>query len=125
MAANRYLSVGPVALTSTLTTNIFNPFITTLTGGTGYTQTQPYAIIRHIRIVNKHASIAATATLYKGLTGANTAGTEFVFFNAPVQLQSFIEAFGLWRFESTDFLVGGSNTATALTIELEGEIGLT
>jgi len=124
MAANKTFNFGPVALTNTLTTNILNTNITSLAGPVGFTATQLFIILRHIRIVNKHASIAAKASLWKGATGGNVAGTEFIWFQTAVALGSFIEAYGIWRLDSTDFLVGGSDTATALTIEGEGEIGV-
>jgi hypothetical protein len=124
MAANRQISIGPVALTITLTTNIMNSTITSLAGPIGYTQTQPYIILTFIRVVNKHASIVAKVSLWKGATGGNVAGTEFVFFQSPVAVGGYIDRSGRWRFEPADFLVGGSDTATALTFEAEGEIGL-
>ena len=120
---NRPLRFGPVALTTTLTTNILNSTITSLAGPVGYTQTQPYLLITHIRIVNKTGS-AATFSLYLGLTGANTAGTEVVGTALSVPANSAYDWYGRLRMEPADFLVGGSPTATALTIEGEGEIGL-
>lgn len=123
MAANKTFNFGPLALTTTLTTNILNP--PTATGGTNGGSSAQYILIRHIRIVNKTGS-AATVSLWRGLTGANTAGTEFLWQATSVAANSFIEAFSPngWRFDSTDFLVGGSGTATALSIEGEGEIGV-
>ena len=53
MASNKTFKFGPVALTTTLTTNILNPNVTSLAGPVGFTMTQPYIILRHIRIVNK------------------------------------------------------------------------
>lgn len=123
MAANKLIRFGPVALTTTLTTNIVNPNITSLAGPVGYTQTQPYLIIRHVRISNKTAS-AATFTLYIGATGANTAGTEFIGTALSVAANSAFDWYGAVRLDAADFLVGGSGTATALTLEAEGEIGL-
>jgi hypothetical protein len=123
MAANKIFNFGPVALTTTLTTNILNPNITSVAGPVGFTMTQPYIVIRHFRIVNKTAS-AATFSLWKGATGANTAGTEIIGQGFSVAANSAFDAYGIWRFDSADFLVGGSNTATALTIEGEGEIGV-
>jgi hypothetical protein len=35
-----------------------------------------------------------------------------------------VEYYGKIRLDAADFLVGGSNTTTALTIEGEGEIGV-
>ena len=123
MAANKVFRLGPVALSSTLTTNIMNPGTTT--GGTNSgTGSSLYIILKHIRIVNKHASTAATYSLYIGATGANAAGTEFMGFGRAVAVGGYDEWYGNLRFDVADFLVGGSNTATALTIEAEGEIGI-
>lgn len=112
-----------VALSSTLTTNILNPGTTT--GGVGSPTSNLYIIIKHIRVVNKHASTAATFSLYLGATGANAAGTEVMGFGRAVAVGGYDEWFPQnLRLETTDFLVGGSNTATALTITIIGEIGL-
>ena len=116
-------TVGPVALTTVLTTNVFNCNLTSVAGPVGFVLTQPYVVFNHIRIVNKTGS-AATFSLWKGLTGANTAGTEVVGQGLSVAANSAFDYFGRWRFDAADFLVGGSGTATALSIVLEGEIGL-
>lgn len=123
MAANKILNVPPIALTATLTTNIFNCGVTSMSGPVGFTVGQPYVIFRHIRISNKTGS-AATFSLWKGLTGANTAGTEFLDTGKSVPANDGVDFYGIWRFDSTDFLVGGAGTATALTITLDGEIGI-
>ena len=125
MAANKTIRFGPVALTTTLTTNIINCTITSLAGPVGYVQTQPYLLLKHIRIVNK-TTTAATFSLWLGLTGANTAGTEVIGIALsvpPNQAFDWFSPVGL-RMDAADFLVGGSATATALTFEAEGEIGL-
>jgi len=79
-----------------------------------------YTVIKHIRIVNKHATIAATATLYLGATGGSAAGTE-VLFGKAVAVGDVYDWYGSLKLISTDFLSGLSNTATALTILIEGE----
>jgi hypothetical protein len=122
---NRALRVGPVALTTTLSTTILNTSLSALAGPTGYTQTQPYAILTHIRIVNKDGATSANVSLYIGATGASAAGTEFAFNAYPVAGSSYVDWYGRVRLESTDFLTGGSSVATALTFQAEGEIGLT
>ena len=122
MASNKLWSWGPVALTTTLTTNILNFNITSLAGPVGTTLTQPYFIMRHVRIVNKTAS-AATFSLYLGATGANTAGTEVIGTGLSVAANQAYDWYGLMRMDVAQFLVGGSNTATALTIQGEGELG--
>lgn len=123
MAANKILRFGPVAMSATLTTNIINPNITSLAGPVGYTQTQPYLILRHIRIVNK-TSGAVTFSLYLGATGGNTAGTEVIGTALSVAANSAFDWYGLLRLDAADFLVGGASAGTSLTFEAEGEIGL-
>ena len=123
MPANKAFRFGPVALTNTLTTNILNPNVTSLAGPVGFTLTQPYLLLRHIRIVNKTAG-AVTFSLWLGATGANAAGTEIIGVGLSIPANSAYDWYGSLRLDAADFLVGGSNTATALSIEGEGEIGV-
>lgn len=115
---------GPVALTTTYTTNILNPGTTT--GGVASTSA-PYdklrILLKHIRVVNKTGS-AATFRLWVGATGANAAGTEVIGYDLSVAANSYFDWYGMLPLDTTDFLVGGAGTATALTIEGEGEITL-
>ena len=120
---NRILNVGPVALSNTPTTNIFNVGTgARVTPPTGFTEPGFYAIIRHIRITNKTAG-AVTFSLWKGATGANTAGTEVIGTGYSVAANSAFDWYGIMRFDAADFLVGGASAATSLTITLEGELG--
>lgn len=123
MAANKVVHFGPVALTTVLTTNILNPGTTT--GGVGMPTNSAnlYLILRHIRIVNKTAG-NVTVSFWLGATGANTAGTEVIGQALTVAANSFVDWFGLLRMDTSDFLVGGCNTATAASFEAEGEIGV-
>jgi len=135
MAANKKIRFGPVALTTTTTTNILNP--PTLTGGTGLagTNANTYLLLTHIRVANK-TNTAAFVALWMGATGANAAGTEFAFAGAAtagslnantgvsVAANSSVDWYGYVRMDVADFLVGGAGTGTALTIEGEGEIGV-
>lgn len=120
---NRAFDFGPVALTTTLTTNILNPTVTSLAGPVGFTLTQPYIILTHLRIVNKTAA-AATVSLWLGATGANAAGTEFAWQGKSVPANDAIDWYGRIRIDAAEFLVGGAGTATALSIQGEGEIGI-
>jgi len=122
MASNKLWSWGPVALTNTLTTNILNFTITSLAGPVGTTLTQPYFIMRHIRIVNKTAG-PVTFSLYLGITGANTAGTEVIGTGLSVAANQAYDWYGMMRMDVAQFLVGGASAATSLTIQGEGEIG--
>jgi len=101
---------GPLALTTTLTTNVYNNSSSLI-----------YDSIRQISVAYKTGS-AATFSLWLGATGGNAAGTEL--FNAvSVPANTTVTYYftpGL-KMTSTDFLVGGSGTATALTITGMGE----
>ncbi len=121
MAQNRILRVGPVALTTSLTTNILNP--AAAGAGTGYTPTASFIILRHIRISNKTAT-AATFSLWVGATGGDAAGTEFIGTAVSVPANSYIDWYGQARLDAADFLVGGSGTTLSLTLTAEGEVGL-
>lgn len=123
MAQNKLESFGPVALTTTLTTNVIAPAAAG-SSAVGYTATATYVVLRHIRIVNKTAS-AATFSLYKGATGANAAGSEFMGLGTSVPANSFVDWYGQLRLEGTaGFLVGGASANTTLTFNAEGEVGL-
>ena len=123
MAANKTIRFGPVALTNTLTTNILNPGVTSLAGPIGFTMTQPYLVIKHIRIVNKTAG-AVTCSFWLGATGANAAGTEVIGIALSIAANSPYDWYGLLRLDAADFLVGGASAATSLSIQGEGEIGI-
>ena len=99
---------GPLALTNTLTTNIFVPPSSAVD-----------AIVRHIHVVNKTGG-AVTFSLWLGATGANAAGTE-LFNGQSVASNSTFDYYCAMRMASTDFLVGGASAGTSLTIEIEGE----
>jgi len=118
---NKIERFGPVALSTVLTTNILNP--AAAGAGTGYTPTASYIILKHIRIVNK-TGVAATFSLWLGLTGANTAGTEVIGQAKSVPPNDAFDWYGQLIIKAADFLVGGAGTATALTFEAEGEVGL-
>lgn len=118
---NKRFRFGPIALTTTLTTNLLNP--AAASGGVNAGSSGQYIILRHIRILNKTGN-AATFTLYIGATGANTAGTEFMGVSRSVAANSAEDWYGEVRLDTTDFLVGGAGTTTALTIQGEGEVGV-
>lgn len=121
MAANKIFRFGPVAMSSTLTTNILNP--PTASGGVGAGTSSNYIVLRHIRIVNKTAG-AVTFSLWLGATGGNVAGTEVIGQALSVAANSAYDWYGLMRLDAADFLVGGASAATSLSIEGEGEIGV-
>lgn len=121
MAVNKTFRFGPLALTNTLTTNILNP--PTATGGVNGGSSAQYIILKHIRIVNKTGG-AVTCSFWLGATGGNVAGTEIIGIGLSVPANSFVDWFGILRLDAADFLVGGASAATSLSIEGEGEIGV-
>ena len=122
MAANKIIRMGPVAMAAAAA-NIVNCTVTSLSGPVGFTMTQPYLIIKHIRLVNKTAG-AVTATLYVGATGGAAAGTEFAFNATSIPANSYVDWYGQLRLDVADFLTGLAGAATSITFEAEGEIGL-
>jgi hypothetical protein len=96
---------GPLALTNTLTTNVYNQGSALI-----------YDVIKQLVVTNKTSS-SHTLTLYLGATGANAAGTElYLAVVIPANTtQNFFFSPGL-KMLSTDFLVGGADANTALTI---------
>lgn len=98
--------VGPLSLTITPTTNIYNP---------------PTAeILRNLHIIN-HTDTLTTFSLWLGLSGQNTVGTE-LFSRVAVGPRSYID----WPFPikigTADFLVGSAEVSlNALTITITSE----
>lgn len=123
MAQNKKFRFGPIVLTTVLTTNLLNP--ATATGGTNAGASAQYILLTHLRALNKTGT-AATVSLWIGATGANAAGTEAGWQAASVPANSSLDWYpaGGLRLDSADFLVGGSGTTTALSLQGEGEIGV-
>ena len=130
MAQNKILDMPAVYL-STLTSltggNLLNSAITTLTpGGIGFTGTQPYIILKHIRLTNVLTTAAVTVSLFKGATGAQVPGTQFAVSSVSIPAASYIDAFyGQARFETADYLTGVAwGSPSSVVINMDGEIGL-
>ena len=98
---------GPLALTTVMTTNIYNNPSALI-----------YDVVRHIHIDNKLA--ADTFNLYLGATGGNVAGTE-LFFQYAIAAKAAFDYYTMLKLLSTDFLVGGAATTLTLVITIEGE----
>lgn len=121
MASNKVVRLGPVAL-GTAVANVFNP--PNLTGGVNIAAgTNCYYILRHIRAVNK-VSTAVNISAYIGTTGNSDAGKEFAWNSNSVPANSYVDWFGVLRLDTADFMTASATSATAVTIEAEGEIGV-
>src|SRR5258707_10868280 len=101
---NRPLRFGPVALSNTLTTNILNCNVTSLAGPVGFTLTQPYLLITHMRAVNKTGS-PVTVSLWIGATGRNPAGTGVPWQATSIPGNSYIDWDGALPLHAADVLV--------------------
>ncbi|MHB8459104.1 MAG: hypothetical protein ACYDAK_05370 [Candidatus Limnocylindrales bacterium] len=108
MAGTIKRTFGPLALTATLTTNVYNQSSALI-----------YDVITHIHVANKTAG-AVTFSLWLGATGANAAGTE-LFNGQSVPANGVFDWYGRLKLLSTEFLVGGASAATSLSIEAEGD----
>lgn len=110
MAGTPKLILAPVLLTTTLTTNVYNQGSALI-----------YDLIKHIHILNQTGS-AATFSLWLGLTGANTDGTEFIGTAKSVAANDVFDFYtpGV-KVVSTQFIVGGAGTTLALIIMIAGE----
>lgn len=121
MPSNKTFKFGPLALTTTLTTNLLNP--PTASGGVNAGSSSQYIILKHIRFVNKTGG-AVSFSLWLGATGANAAGTEVIGTGKLVAANDVYDWFGLLRLDAADFLVGGASANTSISIQGEGEIGV-
>ncbi len=108
MAGTVKRTVGPIAMSNTLTTNIYNN-----------TSALIYDVIKRIQITNKTAG-AVTFSLWLGATGANAAGTE-LYTAVSVPANTTVSYNMNLKMVSTDFLVGGASAATSLAITVESE----
>jgi len=122
MAANKTLNIPPVYLPNAAG-NLLNPNVSSLAGPVGFTMTQPYILLKHIRLVNKTAG-AVVATLYKGATGGSAGGTEVAFAGVSIPANSFVDWYGILRLDAADFLTGVAGAANSIVFNAEGEIGL-
>jgi hypothetical protein len=125
---NKILNFEPALLSTASNVglpNLLNSTVTTLTpGGVGFTGTQPYVIVKHIRLVNVLTTVAAFATLYKGATLTSLTTQSFAFSSVSIPAQSYLDWYGQHRFDTADYMIGYSNLQNAVLISMDGEIGL-
>ncbi len=126
---NKILNIPPAYLsTLSLTTmgfNLLNTTVTTLTpGGVGFTGTQPYAIVKHIRIANNLTTSPVSVTLYKSTILSSAGASAFAFSSDSIPAQSYLDWVGQARFDTADYLSGIATLAQAVVINIDAEIGL-
>ena len=120
MSQTKLLNIPPIAL-GNAAANLLNCNITSLAGPVGFTASQPFLTILHIRVVNND-SAPHTVKLFKGATGASAVGTEFAFAGESIAANSHADWFGKARFDAADFLTGLADTANKLTLNIAAEI---
>lgn len=128
MASNKIFNSQPAYIaTAGMTTacNLFNCSITTLAvQGIGFAAAQPYAIQKHIRVMNQLTTSAINVTLYKGTSLTTASGAQFALTSVSIPAQSYVDWYGQARFDSTDYLTGLSSLPLSAVINMEGEIGI-
>ncbi|MGH2487730.1 MAG: hypothetical protein ACRDHE_17150 [Ktedonobacterales bacterium] len=99
---------GPAFLSNSAGTNIYQ-------GGGG-------SALIYDKVIQIHfnAKLAATITMYKGLTAGVAAGTE-LFSSFAMTISTFYDWFGLLKLTSTDFLTGSASVASAIVCTIQGE----
>jgi hypothetical protein len=125
---NKIFRFGPIALTTTTTTNLLNTTVTSFAGTVNLTITSIFVILYHLRVVNKTGS-PVTVSLWIGATAGNVAGTEFDWSGTSVAAQgtgsqNWLDWYGKVFLQPADFLVGGASVAASLTMSGEGEVGI-
>jgi hypothetical protein len=120
MEGNKDVRIGPIALTTTLTTNVLNP--PTATGGVNGGSSAQFIEVAQMHFVNKTNAVAKVS-LWVGATGANAPGTE-LFTQRPIAAYDTYDFYCALRLDSADFLVGGCDTATAVTVTISGTQGV-
>jgi hypothetical protein len=126
---NKILNIPPAYLsTLSLTTmgfNLLNTTVTTLTpGGVGFVGTQPYAIVKHIRLANPLTTSAVAATLYKSSILSSVGSSVFGFDNVSIPAQGYLDWVGQARFDTADYMSGIASLPQAVVINIDAEIGL-
>jgi hypothetical protein len=129
MAQNKLLNMPPAYLStlslSSMGYTLLNSNVTTLTpGGVGFVGTQPYVILKHMRIMNALTTSAVTVTLYRGAVLSSAGATAFGWDNVSLPAQGYLDWVGQDRFDSADYLGGIASLPQAVVINMTGEIGL-
>ena len=123
---NKIFNYEPFTINSAANTavNLFNIFTSQTPAWTGVTITQPYAILKHIRISNALTTASVNVSLYKGASITSLTTQSFNFSSVSIPAQSYLDWYGQARFDSADYLVGAASLSTCVIINIEGELGI-
>jgi len=122
MAQNKILNI-PQQFIPVSVANLLNPALGSVAGPVGFTMTQPYLIIKHVRVTNIDTA-TRTISCYKGATGGSAAGTQVFWGNQQIAAQSYLDWYGQLRVDSADFITGVCDVASKVVIEFDAEIGV-
>jgi hypothetical protein len=122
MAQNKKLNIEPIAIPNAIG-NLINCAVTSLSGPVGFTMTQPYILLKWLRLLNTTGA-AVTVSLYKGATGGSAANTQFGAGALSVPANSYVDIYPAdARLDSGDFLTGIAS-ATGVVLNGAAEIGV-
>jgi hypothetical protein len=114
------LNIAPIALTTSLGTNLLNGAITSLSGPIGFTMPAPRLIVTKMQFVNTTGA-AITVSLFKGATGAHAAGSEVFGSGLSIPANQVYTDYGEMPLDAADFLTGGAS-ATGVTLRIEADL---
>ena len=95
-----------------------------LTGSIGIISSQPYAILKHIRLMNVLTTTAVVVGVYKGATTTSLSTQAFAFSSVSIPASSYVDWYGQARVETADYINLVANLATSTIINIDGEIGI-
>jgi hypothetical protein len=123
MSSQNVLNIPPQFIAAAAA-NLLNCNVTSLAGPVGFTLTQPYVVLNHIRLVNVTGTTVTGISLFKGATGGSAAGTQYAgIAGISIPANSSVDYYGDGdRFDSTTFLSGVAGTASAIVITIDAEI---
>jgi len=120
--AGKKFRCGPVALTNGVA-NVLNPGTTTGGVGMGSSYGNLRITMRSIRATNKSGT-PQSFSAWIGATGASAAGSEIVSSKAVPANDSVIIPLADTPLDVADFLTMQASANTAITVEIDGEIGV-
>ncbi len=124
MAQNKIFEYSPqLSSGALLPLAVFNVG-NSLAGSIGIISSQPYAILKHIRLINVLTTVAVVAGLYKGATTTSLSTQTFAFSSVSIPASSYVDWYGQARVETADYINLVANLATSTIIQIDGEIGI-
>jgi hypothetical protein len=135
MAQNKVFNYEPFPISSSTLATIggilFNIFTSQTPAWVGPVISQPYAIIKHIRVINLLTTIAVPVSLFKAPyslnTGVSLTTQQFALASVSVPAASYVDWYGQARFDgNVDILLGQTygTTTSCANIQIDGEIGI-